>query len=211
MEIMVSKVNSEIFGKTDLFLWEHVSPEETIKYLKDAYDFFSTHAVKESYKIFALKIAAKYITKTGFPRDQKALNAATLYVVNRLPASYPNHGSKKEFAEKLEVSETSLDWYVNSIIESLGFFTLRDRKNFPYYIEKDGITFVVISSVVKAFVEESVVQGLIEVKPFDIKNVVDQILDMLITKLRIVPPVFRRDLATKIEADLQEEFANAMI
>ena len=204
-------MNAETFGKTDLFLWDHASTEETIKFLKSAYDFFSSQAVKESYKVFALKVVAKYITKAGFPRDQKALNAAALYVVNRLPASYPNHGSKKEFADRLNVTETSLDWYVNSLTEQLGFFTLRDRKNFPYYIEKDGITFAVISSVVKVFVEESIVQGLAEIKPFDIKSVVDQILDMLITKLRIVPPVFRRDLATKIEADLQEEFANAVI
>ena len=50
-----------------------------------------------------------------------------------------------------------------------------------------------------------------EIKPFDIKNIVDQILDMLISTLKIIPPVFRRDLATKIEADLHEEFANALI
>ncbi|MCK5299041.1 MAG: hypothetical protein KAJ76_09055, partial [Candidatus Heimdallarchaeota archaeon] len=112
---------------------------------------------------------------------------------------------------RLKVPETSLDWYVSSITENLEFFTLRDRKNFPYYVERDGITFAVISSVVKVFVEESIVQGLAELKPFDIKNVVDQILDMLITKLRIVPPVFRRDLTNKIEADLQEEFADATI
>ena len=204
-------MNAESFGKTDLFIWEHSTPEETIKFLKKAYDFFGKHAVKESYKIFALKILAKYLTKAGSPRDQGALNAAVLYVVNRLPASYPNHGSKKEFAERFDLSESSLDWYVNSVIEQLGFLTLRDRKNFPYYVEKDGITFAVISSVVKVFVEEAIVQGLTEIKPFDIKNIVDQILDMLISTLKIIPPVFRRDLATKIEADLHEEFANALI
>ncbi|MFW9923205.1 MAG: hypothetical protein ACFFDW_07975, partial [Candidatus Thorarchaeota archaeon] len=96
-------------------------------------------------------------------------------------------------------------------VEQLGFFTLRDRKNFPYYVESDGITFAVISSVVKVFVEEAIVQGLAEIKPFDIKNIVDQILDMLISTLKIIPPVFRRDLATKIEADLHEEFANALL
>jgi len=211
MEIVVSKLNAESFGKTDLFLWENATPEETIKFLKNAYDFFGKHSVKEAYKVFALKIAAKYITKAGFPQDQQAFNASALYVVDRLPASYPNQNSKKEFADRLNVPETSLDWYVSSIIENLGFFTLRDRKNFPYYVERDGITFAVISSVVKVFVEESIVQGLAEIKPFDIKNVVDQILDMLITKLRIIPPVFRRDLATKIEADLHEELANVAI
>jgi len=210
LEIRVSEV-TQSFGKTDLFIKEQSNPQETIQFLKDAYEFFGNYAVKESYKIFAMKVIAKYITKAGFPRDQKTLNAAALYIVNRLPASYPNHSSKKEFADRLEISESSLDWYVNSIIEQLDFFTLRDRKNFPYYIEKDGITFAVISSVVKVFVEESIVQGLAEIKPFDIKNIVDQILDMLITTLRIVPPVFRRDLAIKIEADLQEEFANALL
>ena len=211
MEKGVSIVNSQSFGKTELFTQEQSSAQETINFLKSAYEFFGKHAVKESYKVFALKVLAKYITKAGFPRDQTALNAAALYIVNRLPASYPNHSSKKEFAERLKITESSLDWYVNSLIEQLEFFTIRDRKNFPYYIEKDGITFAVISSVVKVFVEESIVQGLAEIKPFDIKNIVDQILDMLISTLRIVPPVFRRDLAIKIEADLQEEFANALL
>ncbi|MHA1220661.1 MAG: hypothetical protein ACTSQB_02900 [Candidatus Heimdallarchaeota archaeon] len=204
-------MNAESFGKTDLFLWDNASPEETIKFLKNAYDYFGKQQVKESYKVFALKVAAKYITKAGFPQDQQAFNAAALYVVNRLPASYPSHNSKKDFADRLKVAETSLDWYVSSIIETLGFFTLRDRKNFPYYIERDGITFAVIASVVKVFVEESIVQGMAEIRPFDIKNVVDQILDMLITKLHIIPPVFRRDLAAKIEANLHEELANATI
>lgn len=202
---------TETFGKTDLFIWEQSGPQETISFLKNAYQFFSQHSVKESYKIFALKVIAKYLTKSGLPRDQNALNAAALYVVNRLPASYPNHSSKKEFAERLSLSESSLDWYVTSIVDQLEFFTLRDRKNYPYYIEKDGITFAVITSVVKVFVEEAIVQGLAELKPFDIKNIVDQILDMLISTLKIVPPAFRRDLATKIEADLQEEFANALL
>ncbi|MHA1244886.1 MAG: hypothetical protein ACTSP7_09985, partial [Candidatus Heimdallarchaeota archaeon] len=183
--------------------------QETIQFLKNAYDFFGKHAVKESYKVFALKIVAKYLTKAGFPKDQIALNAAALYIVNRLPASYPNHSSKKEFAGKLGVEETSLEWYTNSLVNKLGFFTLRDRQNFPYYVERDGITFAVIASVTKVFVEESIVQGFAEIKPFDVKNIVDQILDMLISKLRIVPPVFRKDLSQKIEADLQEEFAKA--
>ncbi|NHJ86895.1 MAG: hypothetical protein FK734_15640 [Asgard group archaeon] len=211
MEIRVSNVNTESFGKTELFLWERASPEETIKLLKDAYDFFGKQAVKESYKVFALKVVAKYIAKAGFPRDQQALNAAALYVAYRLPATHPNHSSRKEFADRLNVSETSLDWYVTSIIENLEFFVLRDRKNFPYYLERDGITFAVISSVVKVYVEEAIVQGLAEIKPFEVKAIIDQILDMLITKLRIIPPVFRRDLGTKIEAELHEEFSNAML
>ncbi|MFW9922256.1 MAG: hypothetical protein ACFFDW_03095, partial [Candidatus Thorarchaeota archaeon] len=103
-------MNIESFGKTDLFLWERASPQETIQFLKNAYEFFSKYSVKESYKIFALKVVAKYISKAGFPRDQNALNAASLYIVNRLPASYPNHSSKKEFADRLEIAESSLDW-----------------------------------------------------------------------------------------------------
>jgi len=209
MEIRVSKVNADTFGKTDLYIWEKASTQETIQYLKSAYDFFGKHSVKESYKVFALKVVAKYLTKAGFPKDQIALNAAALYIVNRLPASYPNHSSKKEFAGKLGVEETSLEWYTNSIVNKLGFFTLRDRQNFPYYVERDGITFAVISSVAKVFVEKSIIQGFAEIKQFNTKNIVDQILDMLISKLRIVPPVFRRDLAQKIEADIQEEFAKA--
>ncbi|NHK30268.1 MAG: hypothetical protein FK730_02880 [Asgard group archaeon] len=204
-------MNVESFGKTDLLLQENISVEEVILFLKKAYEFFEKHSVKESYKVFALKIAAKYINKAGKPQDMSAFNAAALYVVNRLPASYPNHSSKKEFAERLKVAETSLEWYVSSIVDTLGFFTLRDRKNFPYYVERDGITFAVISSVVKVFHEEAIIQGLAEIKPFDIKNVIDQILDMLITTLRIIPPVFRRDLALKIEADLQEQLSNKML
>lgn len=211
MEIKVSNMNAETFGKTDLFLWEQSNTEKTIEFLKMAYDFFSKNSVKEAYKVFALKVAAKYLAKTGAPQDSNAFNAAALYIVNRLPASYPNHSSKKEFADRLNVAETSLDWYVSSIIKNLDFFTLRDRKNYPYYLERDGITFAVITSVVKVFVEESFVQGLVDLKPFDIKNVVDQILDMLITKLRIVPPVFRKDLSTKIEAYIHEEFAKASL
>ncbi|MCF2142504.1 MAG: hypothetical protein K9W42_02235 [Candidatus Heimdallarchaeota archaeon] len=204
-------MTAESFGKTDIFLWERATPQETINLLKDAYNFFTKNAVKESFKVAALKIVAKYVAKAGFPKDQTAFNAAALYVVYRMPILYPNHRSKKEFADRLKITEASLDWYVNSIVDTLQFFTLRDRKNFPYYIERDGITFSVISSVVKVLVEEALVQGWTEIKRFDIKTVVDQILDMLITTLRIIPPVFRRDLGNKIEAYLQEEFSNTKL
>ncbi|MEA2069983.1 MAG: hypothetical protein U9O98_01690 [Asgard group archaeon] len=200
-------MTSETFGKTDLYLWDHASSEQTIQFLQDAHKFFTKQSVKESFKVFALKVVAKYLSKVGFPRDGKGLNAAALYVVNRIPTSYPNHNSKKEFAERLDVQETSLDWYTSSIVENLNFFTVRDRKNYPYYIERDGITFAVISSVVKVYVEEAIVQGFAKIKPFDIKVIVDKILDMLIRKLRLLPPVFRRDLAVKIETDLYDEFS----
>jgi hypothetical protein len=204
-------VTTDTFGNTDLFVWDNASPEETIECLKNAYDFFDEHSVKESYKIFALKIIAKYLTHVGFPRDQRALNASALYVVYRLPASYPNHMSKREFADRLNVTEKSLDWYSNSIVERLEFFTLRDKKNFPYYVERDGTVYAVITSVVKVFVEEAIVQGWVDIRPFDIKNIVSQILDMLINKLRIVPSAFRKDLAKKIEADLHDRFSSVVI
>jgi hypothetical protein len=202
-------LNAELFGKTDLFISKDANPQEVIALLKNAYDYFSKYSVKEAYKISALKLVAKYITKVGKPQDQNAFNAATLYIVDRLPASHPNEGSKKEFAERLGVPKASLEWYVSSITNNLGFLTLRDRKNFPYYIERDGVVFAVISSVIKVYVEEAVVQRWAEVKPFDVREVIDQILDMLIGSLKIIDPVFRRDLGGKIETYIQEELTKA--
>jgi hypothetical protein len=204
-------LNAESFGKTDLFISENANPQEIIQLLKNAYEYFSKYSVKEAYKISALKLVAKYLTKVGKPQDQNAFNAATLYVVNRLPASEPNHESKKEWSERLNVTKTSLEWYVSSIVDNLGFLTLRDRKNFPYYVERDSVVFAVVSAVVKGYVEEAIVQRWAEVKPFDVREVVDQILDVLIIGLKIIPAVFRRDLGTKIENDIQEELAKARI
>ena len=81
MEIRVSKVNADTFGKTDLYIWEKASTQETIQYLKNAYDFFGKHAVKESYKVFALKVVAKYLTKAGFPKDQIALKSGKSEII----------------------------------------------------------------------------------------------------------------------------------
>ncbi|MHA1933906.1 MAG: hypothetical protein ACW97A_01375 [Candidatus Thorarchaeota archaeon] len=108
-----------------------VSPQVVVGMVRDAHEYYIENRIDERYESMALDLIRRYVSQEGVPRELDSLFAAALYVVTRHPWSYPNPLTKTEFASKLRMKESSLEWHTDNITEKLGFATLRDKNQLP--------------------------------------------------------------------------------
>ena len=92
-----------------------VNPHDVVKAVLDAHEFYKEKRVDERYESMALDLVRRYVWKEGLPRETDPFFGAALFVVTRHPWSHPNPLTKTEFAAKLRMKESSLDWYTDSI------------------------------------------------------------------------------------------------
>jgi hypothetical protein len=180
-----------------------VNPKDLIKTVRDAYEFFKERKAKR-YQSMALDLIRRYVIQEGIPRETDPLFGAALYIVTRHPWSYPNPLTKNEFAVKLLLPASSLEWYVDSIAEKLGFSTLRDSARLPYFMDPEGTIASVIDSVVKGSVSEKVVSSMVTgivVPPEELTN---EIVDRLCNVVKIVPPGFEQDLSSLVRRRIDD-------
>ncbi|MGD9397107.1 MAG: hypothetical protein PVJ05_11810, partial [Candidatus Thorarchaeota archaeon] len=129
-----------------------VSPHVIVKVVRDAHEFFKENKVDERYENMALDLVRRFVSREGVPREVDPFFGAALYMVTRHPWSHPNPLTKTEFASKLRMKESSLEWYTESIVEKLGFTTLHDNAHLPFFMDPQGIIASVVDSVVGASV-----------------------------------------------------------
>ena len=118
--------------------------------------------------------------------------------------SHPNPLTKNEFAVKLLMKESSLEWYVEAIAEKLGFATLRDSARLPYFMDPQGTIASVVDSVVKGSVSEKMVSSMVTgivVPPEELTN---EIVDRLCNVVKIIPPGFEQDLSSLVRRRIDE-------
>ena len=164
-----------------------VSSKVVVNMLRDAHQFFIQHKIDENYQTMALDLIRRYISQEGAPREPDPFFGAALYMVTRHPWSYPNPLTKTEFAMKLRMKESSLEWYTDSITDKLGFMVLHDKNQLPFFVDSQGTISSVISSVVRASVGEEVVRSVISnsmAAPFTLAQ---QIVDRLCNIVNIIP------------------------
>ena len=153
----------------------------------------------------ALDLVRRFVSKEGVPREVDPLFGAALYTVTRHPWSHPNPLTKTEFANKLRMKESSLEWYTESIVEKLGFETLHDNAHLPFFMDPKGIIASVVESIVGASVGEVVVRGIVTGSPPSYSKLADSIVDRLCNVVKIVPIVFERDIHSIVRRKIEEE------
>ncbi len=182
-----------------------VSPQVIVKVVRDAHEFFQENKIDERYENMALDLVRRFVSKEGVPREVDPLFGAALYMVTRHPWSHPNPLTKTEFANKLRMKESSLEWYTESIVEKLGFETLHDNAHLPFFMDPQGIIASVVESIVGASVGEVVVRGIVTGSPPSYSKLADSIVDRLCNVVKIVPIVFERDIHSIVRRKIEEE------
>jgi len=182
-----------------------VSPQVIVKVVRDAHEFFQENKIDERYENMALDLVRRFVSKEGVPREVDPLFGAALYMVTRHPWSHPNPLTKTEFANKLRMKESSLEWYTESIVEKLGFETLHDNAHLPFFMDPKGIIASVVESIVGASVGEVVVRGIVTGSPPSYSKLADSIVDRLCNVVKIVPIVFERDIHSIVRRKIEEE------
>ncbi len=179
-------------------------------YVKESYAFYTKNEVKQTYALYAIDIIIRYLIKLGssWPREKNVLYIAALYIADRHPFSHPNPTSRYDYAKRFHIKTSSINWYVNRITQELGFFKLYDTHSRPYFIDSSGIIHVLSESISRTQVNKYFICHIALNEPIEKNIIVDDIVAQLVDKLRLIPPIFRRELRrlvfSFIESDLQD-------
>jgi len=182
-----------------------VSPQVIVSVIRDAHDFYIENKIDERYQNMALNLIRRYVSQEGPPREGDPLYGASLYVVTRHPWSHPNPLTKTEFASRLRMKESSLEWHTDSIIEKLGFVVLYDSSRNPFYVDPQGTIMSVIDSIVTGSVGEEVVQGVVKGSAVSPHALADKIVDRLCSVVKVVPHTFEHELHRLVQRKIEEE------
>lgn len=182
-----------------------INPQEIVRVVRDAHEFFKENKIDERYESLALDLVRRFISKEGVPREVDPFFGAALYIVTRHPWSHPNPLTKTEFASRLRMKESSLEWYTESIAEKLGFYTLHDKAHLPFFMDPRGTIASVVDSIVGASVGEVVVRGIVSGSPPSHEKLAESIVDRLCNVVKIVPSVFEQEIYNLVRRKIEEE------
>jgi hypothetical protein len=182
-----------------------VNPQLIVRVVRNAHEFFNENKIDERYENMALDIVRRFVSKEGIPRETDPFFGAALYMVTRHPWSHPNPLTKTEFANKLRMKESSLEWYTESIAEKLGFVVLHDNAHLPFFMDPQGIIASVVSSVVSASVGEVIIRGILTGSPPSYSKLAEGIVDRLCNVVKIVPSVFEQEIHNLVRRKIEDE------
>jgi len=129
----------------------------------------------------------------------KYLYFSAYFIILRHPFSYPTKITRESFVEEIKLKYpnyriSTLDWYLREIIEKLKFVRIHDPNSFPYYIDPISLILKAIDYTTYDFYRDSVFNSLINKQVINYIILIDQIIDSLLNKLKILPKVFEKDL-----------------
>jgi len=182
-----------------------VNPQEIVKVVRDAHEFYKENKIDERYESLALDLVRRFISKEGVPREVDPFFGAALYIVTRHPWSHPNPLTKTEFASRLRMKESSLEWYTESVTEKLGFSILHDKAHLPFFMDPKGTIASVVDSIVGASVGEVVVRGIVAGNAPSYEKLAETIVDRLCNVVKIVPAVFEQEIHNLVRRKIEEE------
>jgi hypothetical protein len=170
-----------------------------------AHEFYKEHRIEARYEKMALDLIRRFVSQEGKPREDDPLFSAALYIVTRHPWSYPNPLTKTEFANKLNMKESSLEWYTESICEKLGFSTVHDAAQLPFFMDPQGTIASVVDSVVRANVGEEIVISIVSRNVLSPEHLAEKIVDQLCNIVKIIPQVFEHELHALVRKKIEVE------
>lgn len=191
------------------FLREHdelaASPRMVVDLVRDAHQFFTENRIDENYQMMTLDLIRRFVSQEGLPREPDPFFCSALYIVTRHPWSHPNPLTKSEFASKMRMKESSLEWYTDSITDKLGFLVLHDKNQLPFFVDPDGTIANVVNSVIRASVGEEVVRSIVTGSVISPAALAERIVDRLCNVVSIVPTAFEQELHSIVQTKIDEE------
>ncbi len=181
--------------------------------------FFTDYNVEDE------NIQFRYLTtilKLDYDRVKSMLTNKTdfekivLYISINHPDQYPNHISLKDFADKYEIKQPKLEYYIDEIIEShiypIKFFTLKPTSESTYYFQENGKVESMLRTITENHITKFTYLNRLFSSAFDAftieKAVLEEICgyffdDALRESLRKFLPNYINYLAYKIEAKVE--------
>jgi len=182
-----------------------VNPQVIVSMVLSAHEFYKEKKIESRYEKMALDLVRRFVSREGLPREEDPFFSAALYIVTRHPWSHPNPLTKSNFASKLIMKESSLEWYTESICEKLEFSILHDATQLPFFMDPQGTIASVVDSVVRSSVGEEVVSSIINRSVEAPQYLAEKIVDQLCNVVKIVPLVFQQELYNLVRRKIEVE------
>ena len=116
--------------------------------------------------------------------------------------------TRDDWSNKFNIKTTSLDWYINRIITELNFLRVHDARMTPYFVDRASLIFTVTLSITHSQLNENMLNAIINKRIPDVNIIVDEIVGILIERLKILPGVFKRSLTSIVLEMIRKEVKN---
>ena len=173
--------------------------------IKNAYSYFITNDVEDSLSFYALNIIKRYIQSHGTVKDPVSVFAASLYISGRHPYTFPNRETRTDFAKTYQIKTSSLEWYIESIINTLDFIKIYDYRQYPYYIDPEGIIQTVLTSVLAERKTESQIKHVLGINRYHEDGIATDVTNRIVERLKLVPEAFKDQIKNFVLNQLRAE------
>lgn len=177
--------------------YDELSLNDYINALRGAYHYYISREIVEKISARSLVIMSRYVALGG--QINKETPAAAAYIASRHPQSFPNMMTKGEFAAKMEVDVERMDKNVDDIAKKLNMIVLRDHKNYPYFLDRNGAIYSMIDGIVKEIGQEQIVYNTIGITRSNPSMIADTTIDIISTQLGLIPFELTAQLKPEIE------------
>ncbi|MFX1497712.1 MAG: hypothetical protein ACFFBH_09315 [Promethearchaeota archaeon] len=192
-------------------LIETVNTKEriTVDLIKDGRDYLSNFDINQDFLLDTVSLVYRYLRiNRKIPHDLYKFFIASYYIISRHPFAFPAHDSKKEFCKKFNIQETSLEYCVNKITNTLDYIRILDDMNFPYYIDPErDISLGIIKKMIKEKVDKYMMKFLLYHQPINSQILTEELVCEVIFEQKAFPEELFRQLYEIISAFIEKEFS----
>jgi len=168
----------------------------TIDLIKDGQEFLQRYDINENFLRDTVSIIYKFLKINGkAPHNLYKFYIAAYYIVERHPQAFPVHISKQEYCQKFGIQQSSLDYSVDKIVNTLRLVKILDDSNFPYYFDpKMDLAYCFMKKVVKTKVEKAQMNFLLYNQSLNSQILSEELINLLIFEMELFPEELFRQL-----------------
>ena len=161
----------------------------TIDLIKDGQEFLQRYNINENFLRDTVSIIYKFLKLNGkVPHNLYKFYIAAYYIVERHPQAFPVHSSKQDFCQKFGIPQSSLDYSVDKIVNTLGLIKILDDSNFPYFLDpKMDLAYCFMKKVVKTKVEKSQMNFLLYNQSLNSQILTEELINQLVFEMEMFP------------------------
>ncbi|NHI93642.1 MAG: hypothetical protein EAX96_14235 [Candidatus Lokiarchaeota archaeon] len=174
-----------------------VNDRQVKNVLSDANNIYEEANIIPSIKEECLKVLFKYVEKKvfkHFPTEIREISAAINYIIERNPHSYPNEMSREFIARRFDIKVSSLDWHIKNLIEELNITKIQDKAGNPYFFEDLSLINSIIISQCNEILGTHIIFSILDDKILDIDIIKEEICDLILNRLKLIPKTFQFSL-----------------
>lgn len=180
----------------------------TVDLIKDGQDYLSNFDINQDFMLDTVSLVYRYLRiNRKIPHDLYKFFIASYYIISRHPFAFPAHDSKKEFCQKFNIQESSLEYCVNKMTNTLDYIRILDDMNYPYYIDpKRDISLGLIKKMIKDKVDKNMMKFLLYHQPINSQILTEELVCEVIFEQKAFPEELFRQLYEIISTFIEKEF-----